>query len=116
MVEYLESEEDFEAAVAAAAEAKKLLCVQFTATWCGPCKLIAPAVTALSTEVGDDCIFYKVDSDELDEIAGQYDVASLPTFLYFWNKEKVDSIFTSKKDALQDSVKKMIAKAKAGEL
>eukprot|EP01024_Parvocaulis_polyphysoides_P060270 TRINITY_DN65512_c0_g1_i1.p2 TRINITY_DN65512_c0_g1~~TRINITY_DN65512_c0_g1_i1.p2 ORF type:complete len:111 (-),score=18.36 TRINITY_DN65512_c0_g1_i1:115-447(-) len=64
----------------------KLVVVDFFATWCGPCKRIAPALAELS-ESESDVVFLKVDVDVCEDIAGKYEVESMPTFLFFKSGE-----------------------------
>ncbi|XP_078050441.1 thioredoxin-T [Augochlora pura] len=58
-----------------------LVVVDFFATWCGPCKVIAPKLQELSEEM-KDVIFLKVDVDEFPELAAEYDINSMPTFIF----------------------------------
>jgi len=62
------------------AEGKVL--VDFFATWCGPCKMMGPVVDNLAEEVKNAKIC-KLDIDESQQIAGQYGVMSVPTFMVF---------------------------------
>jgi len=57
-----------------------LIVVDFTAKWCGPCKRIAPVFSALS-EKYSDVLFYKVDVDECEDIAQDYKIRAMPTFM-----------------------------------
>ncbi|KAI9894992.1 MAG: hypothetical protein M1814_000214 [Vezdaea aestivalis] len=82
--------------------------VDFHAVWCGPCKAIAPAVEALDGEY-TDVTFVKVDVDEQPEIAQEYSVRAMPTFLIFKNGEKVDEVVGANKLALDAAVKKAVA-------
>jgi len=61
--------------------------VDFWATWCGPCKMVAPEVEAVSESYADKMTVAKVNIDELSQIAGQYSVMSIPTMVLF-NKGK----------------------------
>lgn len=63
--------------------------VDFFAEWCGPCKMIAPIMEELSREYEGKAKIVKIDTDELGEIAGQYDVFSIPTVLLFNNGELI---------------------------
>lgn len=54
------------------------------ANWCGPCKMLSPIIDEVSEEV-TDCIFYKLNVDEEEEIAAKYGIMSIPTLLYFEN-------------------------------
>ena len=72
--------------------ADKLLVVDFTAVWCGPCQRIAPAFAALAEEFADSALFVKVDVDRLGELAAQLGVTSMPTFLFFRGGEVIDTM------------------------
>lgn len=69
----------------------KLVLVDFFATWCMPCKMLAPILEELSAKYAD-IDFCKVDIDESMDIAKQYRIFSVPSVLLFRNGEKVDSI------------------------
>lgn len=56
--------------------------VDFFATWCGPCKMLAPMVESAADEL-KDVHFYKVDIDEEMELANQYSIMTVPTLLFF---------------------------------
>lgn len=60
--------------------------VDFAATWCGPCKMLAPIVDELAEE-RTDITFGKLDIDECMELAQKYQVASVPTLILFENGE-----------------------------
>ena len=57
---------------------KKIL--RFTASWCGPCKRVAPVYAELSEKL-TDIVFIKVNVDEAEEVAEGFEVTSLPTFI-----------------------------------
>lgn len=63
--------------------------VDFWATWCGPCRMVAPSIEQLSDEVSASAKVAKVDIDECKAIAEKYNVASIPTFIVFKNGEPV---------------------------
>lgn len=63
-------------------EKEKLVLVDFYADWCGPCRLMAPIVEELSQEM-ENVKFIKVNVDENSQLASQYSVLSIPTFLLF---------------------------------
>ena len=64
--------------------------VDFWATWCGPCRMVAPAVEKLSDEVAGTAKVAKLDVDECGQIAQKYGVSSIPTFIVFENGEPVN--------------------------
>jgi len=66
--------------------------VDFWAEWCGPCKMIAPVIDQLSTELEGKMKIAKVNVDEAPELAGQFNVMSIPTLLIFKGGQPVDQI------------------------
>ena len=64
--------------------------VDFWATWCGPCKAIAPVVEELATEYEGKAVVCKCNVDECDDAPMTYNIRSIPTLLFFKNGELVD--------------------------
>lgn len=62
--------------------------VDFTATWCGPCKLLAPLVDQLASELGDKVKVGKLDVDDSPLTAGKHGVRSVPTVMVFKNGQR----------------------------
>ena len=60
------------------AKAADVAVVDFNATWCGPCRMLAPVMEAVSAEMDGKVSFYSVDVDECPELAGEYRVQSVP--------------------------------------
>jgi len=73
-------------------EAKKsaVALVDFSATWCGPCRMLAPVVEALSEEFAGKVDFYNVDVDECGDLAAEYRVQSVPCVVLMKNGAFVD--------------------------
>ncbi|MFV0287889.1 MAG: thioredoxin [Mycoplasmatales bacterium] len=67
----------------------KLVIVDFYADWCGPCKMLEPILDELAKEI-EDLKVVKVDVDEYQEIASEYDVMSMPTMLLFKEGKLID--------------------------
>jgi len=57
--------------------------VDFSAEWCGPCKMMAPILTQLKGMVGDRTTILKVDVDKNPEVSKQYHVQGVPTLILF---------------------------------
>lgn len=66
--------------------------IDFWATWCGPCRMIAPIVEELSEEYEGKAKICKLDVDNNQNTAMQYGIRSIPTLLIFKGGEVVDSI------------------------
>uniref|UniRef100_A0A8C5FED9 Thioredoxin n=1 Tax=Gadus morhua TaxID=8049 RepID=A0A8C5FED9_GADMO len=82
--------EEFQAALAEAGD--NLVVVDFTASWCGPCKVIGPKFVAMAAlPENRNVVFLKVDVDEAADVAAHYEVNCMPTFLFFKNGEKIDN-------------------------
>lgn len=56
--------------------------IDFYATWCGPCKLIAPIFKQLKDKYGSEINFISIDTDENEDIAFQFGIESIPTFVF----------------------------------
>ena len=76
--------------------------VDFYADWCGPCKMIAPALEEIAGDLAGRVKVAKVNVDEQSALAQRYHVQSLPTLLYFQNGEVVNQTIgaTSKKNII----------------
>ena len=64
--------------------------VDFSATWCGPCKKVAPIVEKIGEDYAGKALVVKCDVEECDEVARRYGIMNIPTVLYFKNGEVVD--------------------------
>ena len=70
-------------------QSDKPVLVDFWADWCGPCKMIAPALEEISEELADKLTIAKMDIMESTEVPGQIGVQSIPLMLLFKNGEPV---------------------------
>ena len=68
-------------------ESEKDVLIDFWATWCGPCKMIAPIVEEIAAQ-RDDIVVGKIDVDQEMELAVQFGITSIPTLIVMKNGEK----------------------------
>jgi len=66
--------------------------VDFWAVWCGPCRMIAPHVDAVAEEFAGKARVFKVDTDQESDIAGRYNIMSIPTLLFFKDGKVADQL------------------------
>lgn len=66
--------------------------VDFYATWCGPCQMLAPILEQVGVTLHDRLAVVKIDSDKYPDLASRYGVTALPTLVLFKNGEPVDRL------------------------
>lgn len=82
--------------------------VDFWATWCGPCKMIAPVIDQVAEELEGKIVVGKVDVDQCRETAMEYGVMSIPTVIYFKNGLEVKRfVGVQTKDKLLEAAKEL---------
>lgn len=87
MVLHIENTKQFEDEVL---KSDKPVLVDFFATWCGPCKMVSPLVEQVGEEMSGEVKVVKVDIDKNNDVASQYGVMSIPTFILFKGGKDVD--------------------------
>lgn len=99
MVKEITNKQEFDDAV------KKggLVIVDFFATWCGPCKMVAPLLDKFEAEY-TSATFLKVDVDKFQEVAQQYEVSSMPTLLFFKDGLEAQRIVGVNPNALKQAL------------
>ena len=63
--------------------------VDFWATWCGPCKMLAPVIEEIGKKYEGRAVIAKVDVDENQSLAAKYGVMSIPTVIFFKNGKEI---------------------------
>jgi len=68
------------------------LVVDFWATWCGPCRMVAPIIEELAGEYYGKVVIGKCDVEEQEDLAQEFGIRNIPTILFFKNGEVVDKL------------------------
>lgn len=90
-------------------DSKEPVLVDFWATWCAPCRAIAPALEELATQYKGKAKIAKVDVDSAQQVAQQYGIRSIPTLLMFKGGKVVEQIVGAvPKSKLEDALKKAL--------
>lgn len=89
-------------------EYKGIALVDFYADWCGPCRIVSPIIEELAKEL-TNIKFIKIDVDENQELATQYSIFSIPTFLIFKEGKLINQLVgVLTKESFLDELKKIM--------
>ncbi|KAK2374973.1 thioredoxin H2 [Trifolium repens] len=89
----------------ASKEINKLMVIEFTATWCGPCKYMDPIIQDFAVKyIKVD--FIKIDVDELMGVTQEFQVQAMPTFILMKKGKVVDKVVGAKKEELEKLIEK----------
>jgi thioredoxin 1 len=80
--------------------------IDFYATWCPPCKAIAPRVAEFAKKYSN-VRFYKVDVDEVSDVAQECNISAMPTFIFYKDGEVVDTIVGAIANQLEATILKL---------
>lgn len=81
----------------------QLVVIDFFATWCGPCKMISPKLEELAGEHSNIHIL-KIDVDECEDLAMEYNISSMPTFVFIKNKVVISTFAGANYDKLKAAI------------
>jgi thioredoxin 1 len=84
----------------------RLIVLDFTATWCGACSVLAPELDKLQAHYQNQVLFCKVDVDDLQEVADAYQVAALPTLVFIKNKNICGQVVGAKMHSIMELIEK----------
>ncbi|XP_072543613.1 thioredoxin b [Salminus brasiliensis] len=105
MIIVIEDKEAFDNALRNAGN--KLVVVDFTATWCGPCQMIGPVFKEFSEKPENvDVVFLKVDVDDAQDVAAHCEIKCMPTFHFYRNGKKVEEFSGGNRNKLEEMIKK----------
>jgi thioredoxin 1 len=90
----------------------QLVMVDFWAVWCGPCQMVAPIVDELAKEYQGKLKVMKLNTDEAPEVAGQYQIMSIPTIVFFKGGQVVDKIVGARpKQQFKEKIESLLAQS-----
>lgn len=94
--------------------ASKLALVDFSATWCGPCKMLDPVLKKVSDDLEDKVDFYHIDVDESPEASSRFGIRGVPTMIVFHEGQEIDRMVGFRdRNALQKQLE-TLAESKLG--
>ncbi|KAJ4970813.1 hypothetical protein NE237_003912 [Protea cynaroides] len=105
-VHLITTKEGWDEKISEANKDGKFVVVNFSASWCGPCKIIAPLYSELSQKY-DALMFLTVDVDELTEFSSSWDIRATPTFFFLRDGQQVDKLVGANKPELQRKIIKI---------
>jgi thioredoxin len=103
LVHKVDSHDEFKKILEKAGD--NLVVVDFTATWCGPCKRIAPRFKELSQK-HTNVVFLKIDVDDNPDTTEECEISSMPTFQFYKQSLKIDEFSGANEQSLKDKIVK----------
>ncbi|CAA7399262.1 unnamed protein product [Spirodela intermedia] len=90
------------------AQPNQLMVVDFSATWCGPCRFMEPVFKRLADKY-TNAVFVKIDVDELREVAAKWTVEAMPTFVLIKGGREVDRVVGAAKAELESKIQRQLS-------
>ncbi|KAH8950049.1 hypothetical protein BDL97_10G063600 [Sphagnum fallax] len=112
LVHVVDSKTTWDLKVAESKNTHKIIVVDFTATWCGPCRIMSPIFIELSKKY-PGLIFLKVDVDEVPDVTSTWEIRAMPTFLFIKEGKQIDKIVGANKDELDRKVQHYASQSKS---
>ncbi|XP_053949504.1 thioredoxin-2-like [Anastrepha ludens] len=108
MVYIIQNKEDLDKKIEEARSSGQLVVIDFFANWCGPCKIISPKLEELATQYADKAVVVKVNVDDCEEIALEYNVNSMPTFVFIKDNHIIDVFVGGNSEKLVKNMEKYV--------
>uniref|UniRef100_W8C101 Thioredoxin-T n=1 Tax=Ceratitis capitata TaxID=7213 RepID=W8C101_CERCA len=108
MVYTIQNKEDLDKKLEEAVGSGQLVVIDFFANWCGPCKIISPKLEELATQYAEKAIVLKVNVDDCEEIALEYNVTSMPTFVFIKDNHVIDVFVGGNSEKLVKNMEKYV--------
>ncbi|KAL5203208.1 hypothetical protein ABZP36_014160 [Zizania latifolia] len=99
-VHVITSKEDWDQKIEEANKDGKIVVANFSASWCGPCRVIAPAYAEMS-KTYPQLMFLTIDVDDLMDFSSSWDIRATPTFFFIKNGKQVDKLVGANKPELE---------------
>ncbi|KAD0903829.1 hypothetical protein E3N88_43565 [Mikania micrantha] len=96
---------ELETRLTTSSKSNQLAILYFTATWCGPCRYMAPLYTNLAAK-HPKVLFLKIDIDEANDVAAKWNISSVPTFFFTKNGKEIDKVVGADKSSLETKITK----------
>ena len=95
-------------------QSSQVVMVDFWAVWCGPCQMVAPIVEELAQEYAGRLKVMKLNTDEAPEVAGRYQIMSIPTILFFKDGQAVEKLVGARpKQQFKQVIDSLLAQSSA---
>ncbi|XP_028133771.1 thioredoxin-2 [Diabrotica virgifera virgifera] len=101
MVHHIKDKDDLEAKFKEAGT--NLVVLDFSAAWCGPCKMISPKLDELAAEY-PNVVIVKIDVDECEDLAMEYNIKSMPTFIFLKNGQEIANFSGANYERLKQTI------------